>query len=346
MPLRDIADQPRAVAVLTGALAHDRVSHAYLLAGPEGADKEGCAEAFVQALACEARSPTSADACGKCDGCRRVAKRSHPDVTWILTEVEQLERKLIGRSDLEGTPSREIKIGQIRELQTRLSLTPLVMRRKAAVIVDAERMTVPAQNALLKILEEPPAGSTLILVSSAPEVLLATVRSRCTRINFAPLRLETVAESVKKARGWTAEAAMLAARLSGGNPRLAAELTDQDLAFQKQVAVAIDELPRDARAAMRLAEEFGESRDGAEAVLDVAATWLHDVAVASLGTDAPMGSVIHADLAERAARAGQGMGTTEALRRYELCMRAKDAIARNGSPRLQLERALIAMVYP
>jgi DNA polymerase III subunit delta' len=343
VPLRDIANQPRAVAILAGALKNDRVSHAYLFAGPEGADKEGCARAFVQALACERVSP---DACGACDGCRRVAAGSHPDVTWILSEVERLERKLIGRSDLEGAPSREIKIGQIRELQSRLSLTPLVMRRKAAVIVDADRMTAPAQNALLKVLEEPPAGSTLILISSAPDVLLPTVRSRCTRISFAPPTLRAVAEAIGRERKLDPEAATLVARLSGGNSRLAAGITPKELEFRKQVVVAIDELPRDARMALRLGEEFGESRDGAETVLEIATSWFHDVAVAASSESDARSASVHVDMADRAVAAGKRFGAMEALRRYDLCVEALDAISRNGSPRLHLEHALLRMVYP
>jgi DNA polymerase-3 subunit delta' len=342
VPLTDFADQPRAVAVLTGALAHDRVSHAYLLAGPDGTDKEGFARALVQALACETKK---GEGCGQCDGCRRALKGTHPDVTWIFSEVEQLERKLVGRSDLDGTPSRDIKIGQVRELQSRLSLTPLVMRRKAAVIVNAEVMTVPAQNALLKILEEPPSGSTLVLVTSAPDALLPTVRSRCTRIAFAPPSLAAVAEAVKKEKGVSAEVAMLSARITGGDRKAALSLGPKDLELRKQVVVALDELPRDARAVLRVAEEFGETRDSAETVLDVASAWLHDVVVAGAqGASSP--AIVNADFADRAAAAAARIGNVEALRRYDLCQQARFAIARNGSPRLQLEHALLTLVYP
>lgn len=343
MSLSDIVGQPRAVALLQGTLARGRVSHAYLFAGPAGVGKEACAAAFVQALVCSAAGD---DACGRCDGCRRAEKRCHPDVIWVFTETELLARRLAGRADLDGAPSREIKIAQVRELKARLALTRLVAPRKAAVVVDADRLNPSGQNALLKLLEEPPPHATLLLVTSGPDALLPTVRSRCTRVPFGPLPVAAVADRVARERGVSAEAALLRARLAGGNLTRALDLGDDGLERRREVVVALDEIGGDARAALAFAERFADDRDAALEALEAGAVWFRDVAVAAAhGGDVGAERLANTDLADRAAAAGRRLGLGEALRRHDLCRAAQGLIdERHANARLQVESAVLRMI--
>lgn len=152
---------------LRRALEAGRLAHALLFAGPEGVGKARTARWLVASAFCHAAEAP----CGKCPECRAVARGTHPDLRWLEPPAD----------------GRDIGIDAVRELRRFVSLAPGSSGRRAAVIDDADRLTVAAQNALLKTLEEPPSRSLLVLVTARPESLLATIRSRCQRVGFAPL---------------------------------------------------------------------------------------------------------------------------------------------------------------
>ncbi len=195
----DVRGHERAREFLRTALAHDRLPHALLFAGADGIGKRTLALAFVARLQCE---HDGEDACGECSSCRQIAAASHPDV--------QL---------LSVTPGKkEIGIDRIRDVKRFMQLQPLRGKAKVAIIDEAHLLTIPAQNALLKVLEEPPPRSFLLLVSSNPEALLATVRSRCQRLQFAPLPTDTVVEILTAAAEIDGAAARELALLAEGSP--------------------------------------------------------------------------------------------------------------------------------
>src|SRR4051812_25290990 len=116
MPFSELFGHERAVRTLRAALERGRVHQAYLFAGPAGVGKEMCARLFAQALNCE---KGGADACGACGVCRKIAHNSHPDVLWVMPETEAVARKILTKSDIEGTPSRDIRVEQIRNLRSK-----------------------------------------------------------------------------------------------------------------------------------------------------------------------------------------------------------------------------------
>src|SRR5512137_129619 len=186
MPFSELQAQDRAVGALRAALRRGRLHHAYLLGGPEGVGKGTAARLLAQAANCEGAGAGD-DACGQCGPCRKIAHGTHPDV--YLLEEERVMAKA-GRWEPKSgrTPSREIVVDQVRDLvDHRLSMRRFEGRRRVVVIDPADAMNVQAQNALLKTLEEPPDATTLVLVSSTPDALLPTIRSRCLRVAFAPL---------------------------------------------------------------------------------------------------------------------------------------------------------------
>ncbi len=187
----------------------DRLPHALLLKGPAGVGKQVFADRLAAALVCEAPA-LEAQPCGQCQACRLAAGGSHPD----LHRVAPAE---------EGKP---IRIDAIRELIGQSGLTTTGQGMQVFVISPADAMNRAAANALLKTLEEPSGASCLILVSSAPHRLPATIRSRCQVVAFRPVPRE-------QARQWLAarvqagdiEAALDAA---GGAPLLAQALLETE----------------------------------------------------------------------------------------------------------------------
>lgn len=159
-------------ASLHARLSRGALPHALLLCGPEGLGKRAFAEALVALALCEQRGEA---ACGRCRACLLLAAGSHPDRVRVGLEERD-----------DGKLRSEIVVEQIRRLSERLAMTPQFGGLQLALIDPAEAMNAAAANALLKTLEEPTRGTVIVLVSDAPSRLVATIRSRCQRIDFKP----------------------------------------------------------------------------------------------------------------------------------------------------------------
>ncbi|MBI5195836.1 MAG: hypothetical protein HZA10_05910 [Nitrospirae bacterium] len=202
MALKDIIGQERALGILRGSIAKNRLAHAYLFAGDAGIGKKLTAVNFAKALNClnnrEALSVMSdelkkdthyasrithhaIDCCDECPSCIKIDKAIHPDVFFIAPEGD----------------GGQITIKIIRELEEHLSYKSFEGMWKVAVIDIAENLNQSAANAFLKTLEEPPGHSLLILISSRPELIPDTIRSRCQTVRFSPLPLEKMTELLK-----------------------------------------------------------------------------------------------------------------------------------------------------
>ncbi len=154
-------------AELVARAARDALGHAYLLCGREGLGKFAFAEHFARGLLCEQR-PADGQACGACRGCLLNASGNHPDLKLLTLEEER----------------KSIVIDQVRDLIEFFTLKAHYHGRKIGIVYPADTMNNASANALLKILEEPPASALLLLVASRPALLPATIHSRCQRINF------------------------------------------------------------------------------------------------------------------------------------------------------------------
>lgn len=176
MPLADFAERyPALIQRLCQARAAGRVGHAYLLCGDNAETLDRLAAAWLQACACP--SPTAAgDACGRCPACLALAAGRYPYL-----------QRIVPRSKL-----RQITVDQMRELERVLFLKS-AGELKAAVIRDADRMNVEAQNAFLKTLEEPANHTLLLLLSTLPGALLPTIVSRCQQIALFENRVDYAA---------------------------------------------------------------------------------------------------------------------------------------------------------
>lgn len=182
MALSKLSQDPAALQRLQRCLDRGRLAHAYLFAGPRLEPLEQVARTLAMTLNCErppqrGRSGLALDCCDTCPTCRRVAADTHPDVLWVRPESKL---RLIRIEQL--VPRRDSKRRPLSDL---IYQKPSEARLKVGIIVAADRMHPSAANAFLKTLEEPPADSILLLLSTEPERLLETVLSRCVRLSFA-----------------------------------------------------------------------------------------------------------------------------------------------------------------
>lgn len=174
MALAEISHEDDSVRLLQRSLQRGRLGHAYLFSGLELGGLERVARALAKTLICEnppqrSDSGLPMDSCDHCLPCRKVDDETHPDVLWVRPESKL----------------RVVTIDQMRDLMQTIHLKPTQAPFKVGIIVSAERLNVQAANAFLKTLEEPPADSIIILLTTEPQRILETITSRCLRLNFA-----------------------------------------------------------------------------------------------------------------------------------------------------------------
>lgn len=173
MPFSNIIGHEGPKDWIRASLNRGHIAHAYLFSGEPSIGKKFLAIHFAQALACEdPKDPSAPDPCGQCRACHQIEHGIHPDFLFIEPDVEKA--------------NPQIKIDRIRDLEHHVIYRPLFCDRKICIIDEAHCLTSGAANALLKTLEEPPAHSLFLLITSRPSLLPATVRSRCLTFRFTP----------------------------------------------------------------------------------------------------------------------------------------------------------------
>ena len=226
MAFREIHGHERTLRVLRRALAAGRVPQAYLFWGPEGVGKELAAREMARALLCaDPAAPASAEGCGRCPSCRKIEAGEHPDLHRLAAK------------------GASISIQDVRSLQEALAYQAFERGRKVAIIRDAFRLTREASNALLKTLEEPPAGTHIFLIAQHRNQLLPTLVSRCQTLRFDPLP-EGEVKRLLEARGVPSPTADKMAELAGGCPGLALGQDPEAVAsLDAEVGEALARLP-------------------------------------------------------------------------------------------------------
>ena len=194
MLLADIAGQEHAVAALLRAVASGRLAHACLFDGPESVGKRSAALGLALALCCTERP---GQGCGTCDACRRIESGRHPDVLAFAPATTQY------------------LVEQAREIVAMAATRPHEAPARVLILDSADCLNPSSANCLLKTLEEPFPGNHLVLVTSAPDRLLPTIRSRTQRVRFVALSAAALMR-IAAARGASPAQAETAAVLAGG----------------------------------------------------------------------------------------------------------------------------------
>lgn len=168
-----IIGHEKIISYFRNAIAMDKVSHAYILNGPDQSGKTMLAEAFAAALQCE---ENGTDPCGKCRSCRQAEGKNQPDIIYVTHD----KPNTLGVEDIRTQVNEDIY------------LKPYSSRYKVYIIDEAEKMNVQAQNALLKTMEEPPAYAVILLLTDNADGFLPTVLSRCVRLDLKAVPDETI----------------------------------------------------------------------------------------------------------------------------------------------------------
>jgi DNA polymerase-3 subunit delta' len=340
MPLSHLLGHHDLFERLLRELARGR-SQGFLFWGPKGVGKELVAEGLVLSLLCErkdrldfcctpdqcpnrgaegggkrASKPAQCDCCA---GCVQVATRIHPDFDYVAL-----------------MPKRSfVLIEQVRELIGHLGIKPSRAPLRTAIIDDAETLNIPAQNALLKTLEEPPGYTVIFLIADNPTSLLDTVRSRLRPVHFPPLQVGDLTEILgRKAQVEPARAAALA-RLARGSASRALALASQEEPPARELIEALSQAGKmDFPQIRRLAEHLFATRQQAVENFELMARLLDDALHLKLGAGVERAP---AEVAESLAHLVEALSVESILVMLELCLHAASAVDAMANPRLQAE---------
>ena len=322
MGFRDITGHEHLKPLIARAALRGTLPQSLVFAGPSGVGKRMAALALAQLVNC--LSPLDEDACGECASCRRIARAVHADVLVI-----------------EPGETGAIKIEQIRDVIERAAYRPFEGRRRVVVIDDAEQIIPNAQDALLKTLEEPPNGTTFVLVTSAPDMLLPTIRSRCQRLRFGRLSPADVARVLVRSHGLSAADAHTVAAVSDGSVGRALEGSSDAFAQARSAALELLQIvanhPAPARRIMGAGGLPGAGRSKADRnalgqSLRALATILRDLGI--LGSHSDPEALANADLRGKLEPLLRSFDADRILHAYAAVDRALFALDRNASPKI------------
>lgn len=319
-----------------------RQHHALLLSGPAGIGKTALAMELARERLCE--QPLSGGACGRCKACGWFDAGNHPDFRLLSPGGEDRPASddeaapalpaAATRAGRTGRPSREIRIEQVRGLDTFLEVGSHRGGQRVIVVEPAEAMNVVVANALLKRLEEPPPGVGFILVSSRPAALPATIRSRCQKVSMAIPPAEMARAWLIAECGLDAARAALWIAAAGGAPLLASRLaTEGDAIAYRRIVDAFSGMPETGIVAT------ADALSGIEPVewAGPAQSWAADLARVCAGAQPKR----HVDRLARLERVAAGT-TLERITRLEHRLRALPREALHPlNPRLLLEDVLL-----
>jgi DNA polymerase-3 subunit delta' len=257
-------------------LKSGHIPHALLFTGPDGVGRQTTAVRLAMAVNCAhypVRNQLYADTvpageiddipCGQCGPCGKILKGVHPDITVIHPD------------------GGVIKIAQIRELCNTLSMKPFEGRMRVAVLVDARAMNPSAGNALLKMLEEPPEQTLMVLIAGQAADLLPTIVSRCQHIRFTPISRTVLSDALIHHQGVGANEAMAMASLAGGSFSRALTLKDPAwIARRDWVIAALSHLQNSPlHVVLALSEKLSKNRDTLSDLFDIMFCWFRDVLI-------------------------------------------------------------------
>jgi DNA polymerase III subunit gamma/tau len=213
----ELVEQESVVKTLRNAIIFERISQAYIFAGPRGTGKTSVARIFAKALNCLNIDSKNPEPCNVCDNCKQITAGTHMDV-------------------LEIDAASNTGVDNIRDLIEKSNFLPSVGKWKIYIIDETHMLSTAAFNALLKTIEEPPKHVIFILATTDPHKILPTIQSRCQRLDFSKISQSSIVKRIKhilleEKMEIAEEAILLISKYSGGHMRDALSITDQVLSF-------------------------------------------------------------------------------------------------------------------
>ena len=335
--LNSITGQEKPLARLHAMFLKNTVPHAMLFSGIEGVGKADVATYLAMAFNCrnmnlsnntseEPSSQLIKISCKKCTPCKKILSRNHPDFIEI------------------NPTGKIIKISQIRDLCSTLLLKSYEADKRVVIINKAETMNKEAGNALLKVLEEPPANTFFILTSTQPSDLLPTILSRCQNIGFYPVSSENIKLYLNKYYKITKETAEVISAVSNGNLKNAVLMADNNKYLEQSLAKrlwVIDEFNtlknQPLGKCLLFAEKLTEKKEDITNTLGTLLNYVRDLIVHKYNNN----EIINHDLAEKISQQSKIFSVESLLTITNLIQDAQKEIMANASLRLTLESMVI-----
>jgi DNA polymerase III subunit delta' len=339
--------------------------------GPEGVGKAALARWLAQAVNCEAningdrgvgaqqphhsftspRPPSEGmraedatvaaplqaspvEPCGECTQCDRIGRGIHADVVTVSIPV----------AEANEPQHKDISVDQVREVERAVALAPFEGRTRVVIIDPADAMSIGAQNAFLKTLEEPPPNAAFMLIATREDRLLETIRSRCRRIEFTLVPAAEI-ETALIDRGVDAEQAQLLARLSDGRPERALELAESPSRLEKRREALVQgrELGSLTMADLmdlteRLAVRFRENRESVLSRLDEWLSWWRDLLLVQSGAEE---AAVNVDLLSELRDDAVRYATKDVIAFVQALAECRKRLEYNVQARIALDAALV-----
>jgi len=327
-----IRGQRQALGLLTTLLRKGQIPHALAFTGIDGIGKQSAAQAFAMACNCTAPQPCAASSseapprvnpCGQCRPCRRIQADQHPDILHI------------------GPSGDMIRIAVIRDLIQRLAVKPYEQGTRVVILAQAHTMNPEAGNALLKLLEEPPRNTLLVLTTRQMGDLLPTIASRCQQIRFAPLGRENLLALLTTEGQLTPQEAEAAAALSGGSYTRALQMAREDWIPRRQWLAGELARLKDQTITLHLAlaEKLAAGKTLLPDVLIWLLSWYRDLIVFPFQPD----RIVNRDLDRQIRSAASRQDPLAAIESMKAVQAALKALQENANPRLTMETLVLQL---
>ena len=259
---RDIIGQEQLKEHLQGAIERNKVSHAYIINGERNSGKEFIAKVFAMALECTDRK--DGEPCQVCHSCKQALSGNHPDIIFVSHE----KPNVIGVDDIR------------EQINDTIQIRPYSANYKIYIVDEAEKMTVQAQNALLKTIEEPPSYAVIILITTNQEAFLPTILSRCVQMKLKPLKDFTIKSYLTQNLHVPEKDADICTAFARGNLGKAIHLASSDEfkeLFQKVMVLVKNVRTMDISMLLDCIREMKEQNFDIGEVLDLMQLWYRDV---------------------------------------------------------------------
>ena len=342
MAFRQIIGHRTLLDLTARALVRDSLPPSLLFVGPEGVGKRLVAQSIAQAMNClsprigSGSDTVAIDGCGTCSVCNRIDRGGFPD--FIVVKPTET-----GSRNIESETG-SIKIDQLRPVLDQAGYRPFEARRRVVVIDQAERMAAPAQSAFLKNLEEPPTSTQFILVTSRPDMLLVTVRSRCPQLRFGFLTVDEIVDVLRRNKGLEERVSRAAAATSGGSIGRAIKIATGEFSTSRDAALEfLDAISsaRDVRGKVTCAKAFvtvkGKRRTPAadrqelRSRLESMSALLRDIEAITTDSSIPLAN---ADISQKIRKIAVKFGGGRSRRGFSIVHQAIASVDQNGSSKV------------
>lgn len=317
MSFQNIIGQKQAIKILQGKIVTSSISSAYLFVGPEGVGKTLSALTFAKALNCE-REGT--DGCDNCPACRKIDHLNHPDVRLVRPE------------------GNSIKIEQIRNLKREIGYKLYEGRKKVWILQGADKLTLEASNSLLKILEEPPPDTVLILIAEFQERLPLTIISRCEVVRFLPLSSHEIEKIVNEKLGGESQKVRLVARLARGRASEAIRLMEGEKTLLKEREDILNRIKDglDVEKIFGLVDKWKSyDKDRIEEILNIILFWFRDLLILKQAGEEHL--IVNLDRIGELREQAEVYSSLAARQAIQIIEKTKERLRANVSPKFALE---------